>query len=98
MEKKHIPLLKLEFDWQFLLKKVSEEVIVNWRSIFQIIKVDDPEWEDFEVEFIPMQVLMELLPPLVKGVRWSVDLEFLNRLEQSLSYAKLKELANMVQP
>lgn len=93
-EKKHIPLFTLEFDWQFLLKKVSEEVVANWRSIFQIIKVDDPKWENLEVEFIPMQVLMELLSPIVKGVRWNVDLESLNRLEQSLAYARLKELAN----
>jgi hypothetical protein len=92
-EKKHIPLLKLEFDWQFLLRKISEEIIANWRSIFQTIKVDDPEWKDLEVEFIPMQTLMELLPPLIKGARWNVNLEFLNRLEQSLGSAKLKELA-----
>ena len=93
IENKHIPLLKVEFDWQFLLKRVSEEIKADWRSIFQIVKIDDPRWEDLEVEFIPIQVLMELLSPIIRGIRWNVDLEFLNKLSQSISYARLGELA-----
>lgn len=72
---------------------MSEEIRADWRSIFQIVKIDDPAWEDLEVEFIPIQVLMELLSPIIKGIRWNVDLEFLNKLYQSIGYARLRELA-----
>jgi hypothetical protein len=93
VDHKHIPLLKLEFDWQLLLQRVMKEVRANWRAIFQIVKIDDPEWMDLEVEFIPVQVLMELLSPIAKGMRWNVDQEFLSKLEQSVSHARLRELA-----
>lgn len=61
VDHKHIPLLKIEFDWKVLLQRVMKEVGANWRSIFQIVKISDPEWKNLEVEFIPIQVLMELL-------------------------------------
>jgi len=36
---------------------------------------------------------MELLSPIIKGIRWNVDLEFLNKLYQSIGHARLGELA-----
>lgn len=65
----------------------------NWRAIFQIVKTDDPQWADLEVEAIPVQVLMELLPPLVKGVRWNVDDKLLEKLESSVCCSRLGELS-----
>ena len=91
---KHIPLAKIEFDWQFLLKRVSEEISGNWRSIFQIVKTNDPEWEDLEIEFLPIQVLKELLSPVIKGAKWNVDIGFLEKLESSLGYSRLGNLAD----
>jgi len=38
--------------------------------------------------------LMELLSPIVKGVRWNIDAEFLHRLEKSVNCARLGELAD----
>ena len=91
---RHIPLAKIEFDWQFLLKRVSEEIRGDWRSIFQKVKTEDPEWEDLEIEFLPFQVLMELLSPVIKGAKWNVDMGFLEKLESSLVYSRLGNLAD----
>jgi len=91
---KHISIAEIEFDWQFLVGRIAQEVRKNWRSIFQTAKTDDPEWADLEIEFIPAQVLWELLSPLIKGVRWNVDMKFLEKLEASICRSKLGELAN----
>ncbi len=93
VEGRHIPLAKIEFDWQFLLNRVIEKIKADWRSIFQIVKLDDPRREDLEIEFISLQVLMELLSPMMKGARWNVDVESLEKLESSLSCSKLGDLA-----
>lgn len=90
---RHIPLLRIEFDWQFLLKNVIQEARSNWKSIFQMVKTNDPRWEDLEIEFIPIQVLTELLLPVTtKGIRWNVDMKFLEKLENSLYYERLGAL------
>lgn len=96
LEKKHrhIPIAEIEFDWQFLVQRIAQELKKNWRSIFQTAKTDDPEWADLEIEFIPAQVLEELLSPLIKGVRWNVDMKFLVKLEASICRSKLRELAD----
>lgn len=91
---RHIPLLKIEFDWQFLMERVIQEIWASWQSIFQIIKTNDPRWEDLDIEFIPIQVLPKLLQPTMKGARWNVDLEFLEKLENSTEYARLGEMTN----
>jgi hypothetical protein len=90
----HIPLAEMEFDWQFLIKRMAEEITADWRSIFQTVKADDPEWKDLEIEFVPAQALIELLSSLMKGARWNVDVEFLKRLEQSLERSTFGELAD----
>jgi hypothetical protein len=91
---RHIALAEIEFDWQFLLNRVIENIKADWRSIFQIVKIGDPEWEDLEIEFLPVQVLMELLSPMMKGARWNVDVKSLEKLESSLSYSRLRDLAD----
>ncbi|MCJ7759920.1 hypothetical protein MUP59_02100 [Candidatus Bathyarchaeota archaeon] len=93
-EHRHIPLAEIEFDWQFLMGRIFQEMRDNWRAIFQIVKTDDPQWADLEVEAIPVQVLMELLAPLVKGVRWNVDEKFLEKLESSVCCSRLGELSD----
>jgi hypothetical protein len=93
VDHKHIPLLKIEFDYQVLLQRVMQEVKDNWRAILQIVKIADPEWKDLEVEFIPMQVLIELLSPIAEGVRWKVDQRFLTKLDQSVGHSALRDLA-----
>ena len=94
VEGRHIPLAKIEFDWQFLLNRVMEKIQADWKSIFQIVKTNDPRWEDLEIEFIPVKVLMELLSPMMKGARWNVDVKFLEKLESSLGSSRLEELAD----
>jgi hypothetical protein len=94
VEDRHIPLAKIEFDWQFLLNRVIEKIQADWRSIFQIVKIDDPRWEDLEIEFMPVHVLVELLSPMMKGPRWNIDVKFLEKLESSLSCSKLGDLAD----
>lgn len=94
VEGRHIPLAKIEFDWQFLLNRVIGKIKADWRSIFQIVKTDDPQWEDLEIEFIPVQFLMELLSPMMKGARWNVDIKSLEKLERSLRYSRLGDLAD----
>lgn len=74
--------------------RIIQEVWANWKSIFQSIRTDDPDWADLEVDFIPIQVLMELLSPLMKGTRWNVDAHFLQRLEASVSHVRLEEMGN----
>jgi hypothetical protein len=89
---KHIPLAKIEFDWHFPMNRITHEIGADWKSLFRMVKTNDPTWEDLEIEFIPIQALNELLSPVVKGVRWNIDVEFLETLEQSLGYARLGEL------
>jgi hypothetical protein len=91
---RHVQLAKVEFDWRFLLNGVIEKIRADWKSIFQNVKTDDPEWQDLEIEFIPVQVLMELLPPLMKGARWNIDVAFLEKLEKSLGRSKVGDLAD----
>jgi hypothetical protein len=75
------------------MERMIQELRAKWRSMFCFVKINSPIWEDLEIEFIPIQVLMQLLSPIVKGVRWNVDLEFLKKLEGELEYARLGELA-----
>ena len=90
---RHIPLLKIEFDWQFLMERVIRTLRANWASIFQTVKVNDPRWKDLEVEFIPIQFLVDLLSPMHRRVRWNVDLEFLKKLEDSTKTVRLVDLS-----
>lgn len=87
-QRKHIPIVEIELNWQLLMGRIIQEVWANWKSIFQSIRTDDPDWADLEVDFIPIQVLMELLSPLMKGTRWNVDAHFLQRLEASVSHVR----------
>ena len=91
---RHIPLLEIQFDWQFLMERVIQEISANWKSLFRIIKVTDSKWKELDIEYIPTPMLMQLLSPLMKGGRWNCDIEFLEKLEQSITYAKLEDLAN----
>lgn len=91
---KHIPLAKIEFDWQFLMDRIIHETRAGWKTIFQTVKTNDPTWEDLEIEFVSVQALKELFFPAVKGVRWNIDVKFLEKLEQSLVHARLGEIAN----
>jgi len=91
---KHLALIEIEFDWQFLMGRVFQEMRRNWRSIFQIAKTDDPKWADLEVDFIPAKMVMELFSPLVKGKRWNIDMRFLERLDTAIGRSRLGELAD----
>jgi len=89
---KHIPLAEIEFDWKLLMERIFQEMRHNWQSIIQNVKTDDPQWADLEVDFIPVQVLGQLFPALVKGVKWNVDVNFLEKLERAISCSRLGEL------
>ncbi|MGB8781013.1 MAG: hypothetical protein WCD81_10250 [Candidatus Bathyarchaeia archaeon] len=91
---KHLALIEIEFDWQFLMGRVFQEMRRNWRSIFQIVKTDDPKWADLEVDFIPAKAVIELFSPLLKGIRWNVDMRFLERLDTAIGRSRLGELAD----
>jgi hypothetical protein len=91
---RHIQLAEIEFDWQFLIGRIIQEMRDNWRSIFQTVKINDPQWSDFEVEFIPARILMELLSPLAKGIRWNIDEQFVEKLETSMIRSRLGELTD----
>ena len=93
-KKKHVQLLNLQFDWHFFIEKMVQDILANWNSIFQKVKIYDPKWKDLRVEFIPIQVLIEFLPLIQKGHRWNVDADFLNRFDESIQQVTLKELAN----
>jgi len=94
VKKKHVQLFKLQFDWRFLIERMIQDVLANWNSIFQRVKINDPEWQNLEVEFIPIQLLIELLSPIQRRHRWNVDVDFLDKFEKSIQHVKLKELAN----
>jgi hypothetical protein len=91
---KHTTLAEIEFDWQFLMGRIVQEMRHNWRSIFQAVKTVDPKWADLEVEYIPAQTLMEFLSPLMKGRRWNIDKNFLQELEDSIRCSRLGELTD----
>jgi hypothetical protein len=92
--KTHIPLAKIELDWQFLLNRMNQEIGANWGSICRTIKCEDPRWEDLEIEFLPIQVLPELLRLWRQGVRWNVNTESLQKLESSVVCSRLGDLAD----
>ncbi len=89
---KHISLAEIEFDWQFPMGMIFQEMRRNWKSIFQIIKTDDPQWADLKIDFIPIRVLGELFLPLMKGVRWNINVKFLEKLENITAFSRLGEL------
>ena len=89
---KHISLAEIEFDWQFLMGRLYQEMKRNWRYIFQIIKTDDPQWADLEIDFIRVKGLGELFMPFVKGVRWNIDVKFLEKLDKMMASSRLGEL------
>jgi hypothetical protein len=89
---RHIPLLEIQFNWKFLMERVIQEINANMKSLFHLIKITDTKWKELDIEYIPTQMLMQLLSPLMKGGRWNCDIEFLEELEQSLTYAKIKDL------
>lgn len=89
---RHISLAEIEFDWQSLMGRTIQEMRRQWQSILQIGRTDDIRWRDLEVEFMPVKLLIELLSPLLKGVRWNVDMEFAKRLESAMACSKLGEL------
>src|SRR4030042_7001788 len=91
---KHIHFVEIEFDGQFLMGRIFQEIRRNWRSVFQIVKADDPKWANLEVDFMPAKVVMELFSPLVKGNRWNVDMRFLERLDSAIGRSRLGDLAD----
>lgn len=92
--KKHVPFAKIEFDWQFLLSRMSEELRADWSSICQIVKCKDPRWEDLEIKFLPIQLLGEFLSFWKKGIRWNINAESLQKLDSALSCSRLRDLAD----
>jgi hypothetical protein len=71
-----------------------QDVWANLNSVFQKVKISDPELQDLQLEFIPIQELIELVSPIHKGHKWNVDVDFLGRFEKSIRHSKLKELHN----
>ena len=91
---KHIHFVEIEFDWQFLIRSITQQIVSNWRSIFQVVKTNDVEWSDLEVEFMPVQVADELFSGLTKGARLNVDEKFVDKLEKSVTHSRLGDLSN----
>jgi hypothetical protein len=91
---KHIHFVEIEFDWQFLIRSISQQMVSNWKSIFQVVKAQDPRWSDLEIEFIPIQAASELFSGLTKGAKVNIDEKFLDNLEKSLISSRLGELTD----
>jgi hypothetical protein len=91
---KHVPLLKIEFDSQFFLKRVSDQISEAKKTIFQTIKANDQRWMDLEIEVIHPQKLKELLSPLIDGAKYNINLEFLEKLERSMKNTRLGEITD----
>jgi hypothetical protein len=92
--KKHSKLLEMQFDWQFLIERMAQELWTNHYSIFQRATTNDPEWQDLKVEFISLQRFAELVSQIRKRNRWNANTNFLDKLEKSIQYANLGELTN----
>jgi len=89
---KHTQLIMIEIDWQFLMKRVNQEVRAKWKSIFQEVRITDPEWSDLEIDFIPLKQLMEFFPAVTKRIKLNLDAEFLGRIEQTVKHSRLEEM------
>ena len=92
-KKKHIDLLELEIDWNYLSQKMIQDLKTNLSGIIQKVKTDDPNWHDMEIEYISPEMLKEMYQIGFSRKRWNVDEDFFCRLEKSLQYAKLEELS-----
>ena len=92
-KKKHIDLLELEIDWNYLSQRMVQDLKTNLSGIIYKIKTDDPNWQDMEIEYMSPEMLKEMLQIGFSRKRWNVDEDFFCRLEKSLQYAKLEELS-----
>jgi hypothetical protein len=93
-KKKHVQLLEPQIDWKFLLERMAQDLKANLSGILQKAKTNDPYWQDMEIEYISPEMLKELLKVGLDRNRWNVDEGFFGKLEKSLQYAKLNELAD----
>jgi hypothetical protein len=91
---KHLHFIEIEFDWQYLMKRIDQEMANNRSPIFQVVKTNDVEWSDLEVGFMPIQVADELFSGLTKGARLNVDEKFVDKLEKSVTHSRLGDLSN----
>ena len=51
-KKKHIKLLELQIDWDYLLDQIIREVIEHRHLIFRETKIDDPELQELEIDLL----------------------------------------------
>lgn len=89
--KKHTQVAKLEIDWDFFIQQVIEYVRNNRNNIIKTVKMDDPEWQDLEIKYLPYETLETLQLALCRK-RWNVNEKIIETFE-TLKEAKLKELA-----
>ena len=82
-KKKHIKLLQLQLDIEFLLEQIIREVVKHGHTIFRVTKIDDPELQDLEIDIHQTQLLMKLFEKMNNKKRVNIDYEFLNKLDSS---------------
>lgn len=89
----HVPIAKVEVDWKSLIESILLGIKADWKTIFQTVNVQEPKWANLQVDYLPVQVLKELLPPTRKGYLLLND-EHFEKLLSSLEALKLRNLAD----
>ena len=91
-KKKHIKLLQVQIDVEFLLEQIIREVVEHRHTIFRVTKIDDPEIQDLEVDIHQTQLIAKMFEKMEKKKRLNIDSELLNNLDLSQP-VKIKEIA-----
>ena len=93
-KKKYVQLLEFEIDWKYLTERMVQDLKVNLSGILHRVKINDPKWQDMEIEYMSPNMFKEMLQLGFNRHRWNVDEQFFERLESSLQYSKLEELTD----
>ena len=90
---KHIALFKKELDWQLLAERMAQDIYANPNPLARITRTNSSECKDLDFKFIPITELKELFSHVVRGNRWTFDVDFFDNFESAFRYAKLRELS-----
>jgi hypothetical protein len=93
-EKRHISLIEIQMDFEYLLEQIAREMIDKRQEIFQITTIDDPKIQKLKINIFQSEFLAKFFGTMAKKNRLNFDHEFLTEIDskQSKKIIKITEL------
>jgi hypothetical protein len=91
--KRQIPIVKMPFNMETCMHGIARDVCANHKALLRIVSADNSELRDVEFDVVPIAYLPKLFPEVVKGNRWTLTVETLDRFKRALYCAKLGDLS-----